>query len=324
MPVAEAPKQPVAEAPKQPPMASFARMLPGSWRVTNPNGTSQTDTWYPGPGDLSLRVETDGTDGSGSPWRELVVLFWHPGRAQVRLLGFNPYARSVAEGHITFAGDSAEAEIVMHQTPGRRDLVQRWSFAGPDNYREALLERRGAGGLGLLAEWDYFRVPTPAAIVRTDPPPTASERLQDLVALVGPTWQARGEWAGGGAFDLQTSFTWIPYADVIHARTTARTESGESKHLLDAYLYHHTGADQLRCLALSDRGGVYEGDVTVHAGGALQLDLKGHEDDRATLHAVRLEFEPDGALRQRVWSLAGDDRTLVLDARHERRERQAE
>ena len=49
---------------------------------------------------------------------------------------------------------------------------------------------------------------------------------------------------------------------------SAPSKDGEPTHLLDAYFYHHTGADALRCLALSNRGGVYEGDLTVLDGGA--------------------------------------------------------
>ncbi len=87
-------------------------------------------------------------------------------------------------------------------------------------------------------------------------------------------------------------------------------------HLLDAYIYHHTGTNKLRCLALSNRGAVYEGDVTVLEGGALQLDLKGYEGDRIVRHVVRLDFEPDGTVRLCVWSLKDADRTLLVDVHH--------
>ena len=91
-------------------------------------------------------------------------------------------------------------------------------------------------------------------------------------------------------------------------------------HLLDAYFYHHTGTNALRCLALSNLGSVYEGDLTVLDGGALQLDLKGYEDDRVVQRVVRLDFEQDGTLRNRVWSLDGGNRTLMLDVHHKKLE----
>ena len=93
-------------------------------------------------------------------------------------------------------------------------------------------------------------------------------------------------------------------------------------HLLDAFFYHHTGTGALRCLALSSRGGVYEGDLTVLEGGALQLDLKGYEGDQVVPRVVRFDLEPDGTLRNRIWSLEGTDRRLLLDVHHERVEPQ--
>jgi hypothetical protein len=61
---------------------------------------------------------------------------------------------------------------------------------------------------------------------------------------------------------------------------------------------------------------VYEGDLTVLDGGALQLDLKGYEGDRVVSHVVRFDFENDGSLRHRVWFLKGTERTLMLDVPH--------
>ena len=81
--------------------------------------------------------------------------------------------------------------------------------------------------------------------------------------------------------------------------TQRLTKDAEPTHLLDAYVYHHTGANALRRLALSNRGGVYEGDITVLDGGALLLDLKGYEGDRVVPHGVRFDFEKDG-----TWAIA--------------------
>jgi len=77
-----------------------------------------------------------------------------------------------------------------------------------------------------------------------------------------------------------------------------------------------------RCLALSAGGSVYDGDVTVLDGGALRLDVTGYEGDQVVLHVARFDFEPDGSLRERVWSLNGNEgnegaeRTLRLDVHH--------
>jgi hypothetical protein len=84
-------------------------------------------------------------------------------------------------------------------------------------------------------------------------------------------------------------------------------------HELEAYFYLPLRTDVMRCLALSSGGAVYEGEVNVLDGGALQLDLKGYEGDRVVAHVVRLEIEKDGTLRQRDWSLEGARRTFRLD-----------
>ena len=141
---------------------------------------------------------------------------------------------------------------------------------------------------------------------------------QPLESLLRHTWEAEGNWADGDALHIQSTFEWIPYADGIYARTVTRNEDGERTHVLDTYFFHHTGTGALRCLALSNRGGVYEGDVTALDGGAVQLELKAYEGDRVIEHVVRFDFEKDGTLRHRDWSVNGAERTLLLDVRHTR------
>jgi hypothetical protein len=298
------------------PMASFARLVPGEWRQTAQSGTSMYHTWHWGPGQHSVRRMTDGAGADGKPWRELQVFYWHPGRKQVRLAGFSPYAGGVSEGTMTFDRDTANAVLDLYQTGRRRKMGLRWSFDGPDKYRDTLLEDTGAG-LMPLVEFEQVRVRTPATPRKLTPDELSKppERLKALDPLLGYTWQAKGEWAAGGAAHVESSFGRVPLADVIYVRVLAPTIGGKPTHLLDAYLYHHTGANTLRCLALSNRGGVYEGEVTA-LDGALQLGLKGYEGDRSVSRLVRLDFEKDGTPLQRVWSLSGADRTLVLDVRH--------
>jgi len=316
------PAQSPAPAEVADPMASFARMIPGEWRVTFQSGTSMFQTWHWGPGKHSMRRMTDGAGAGGEPWRALEVVYWHPGRKQVCLLGLSPFGRGVSEGTIKFEGETADAVFDLYQTGGRRKMVLRWNFDGPDKYREKLLEATGPTGLTPLAEWDHIRSKTLTATrprtVEVSPKP--SKRLKVLEAFLGHTWEARGDEATGNAFHVQSTFEWVPLINAIYARVLAPSKDGEPRHLLDAYFYHHTGTDALRCLALSNRGGVYEGDLTVLDGGALQLDLKGYEGDRVVPHIVRFDFEPDGTLRDRVWSLKGTERTLMLDVHHKKLE----
>jgi hypothetical protein len=300
------------------PMASFARMVPGEWRVTAQSGTSMLHTWHWGPGKHSMRGMTDGSDAAGNPWRQLKVVYWHPGRKQVCLLGLDPFARSVMEGTIKFDGETATGVFDLYQTGGRRNMGLRWAFDGPDKYRETLLEATGPAGLTPLVEWDHVRSKTRIATRprSTEGAPKPSEHLKVLESLLGHTWEARGNWDTENAFHIQSTFERIPIIEAIYARVLAPRKDGEPTHLLDAYFYHHTGANALRCLALSNRGGVYEGDLTVLDGGALQLDLKGYEGDRVVPHVARFDFEQDGTLRHRVWSLNGTERALVLDVHH--------
>jgi hypothetical protein len=306
-------------------MAGFSRLIGGEWRMTAASGTSMFDTWHWGPGRHSVRMLTDGQGADGSPWRALQAVYWHPGDAQVRLLALNPYAESVAEGTITLEGDIADAVFDMHQTGHRRRLRSRWTFTGADTYHDELLEATGTAGYAPLAAWDRVRVvpreekgPAVAAEART---PTA--HLRAFEALLGHTWEAKGEWARGaspGALHVQSTFEWVPLANGVYVRVVAPGKDGGAAHVLDAYVYHHTGAGVVRCLALSAAGGVYEGDVRVLDGGAIEMDLKGYEGERVVSRVVRLDLEADGTARSRVWSVEAGARTLMLDVRSRRLE----
>ena len=294
------------------PMANFSRLVSDEWRVTAQSGKSMFHTWHWGPGNHSIRRMTDGAGAGGEPWRGLMVAYWHSARKQVRLLELSPFARGVGEGTIKFEGETVDADFDLHQTGGLRKLRLRWAFDGRDKLHETLSEATGPARFVTLVELDHVRAKPPAAArPRTVDGAKPSARLKALEPLRGHTWEAKGAWAA------RSSFEWVPLADAIYVRVVAPGKDGE--HLLDAYVYHHTGAKVLRCLALSS-GGVYEGDVSVLDGGALQLDLKGYEGERVETRVVRFDFEKDGPLRQRVWSLKGTERTLLLDVHHKKME----
>ena len=305
------------------PMANFARMVSGEWRMVIATGTSMIDTWHWGPGKHSLRVMTHGFNANaGEPWREVQAFYWHPGQKQVCLLGIEPVRRGVAEGTFQLDAETAVAAFDLHQVGGRRILSRRWVFDGPDKYHEVLLETVDARGPVPLAEWDFVRSRSlsPVRPIAAGEAIKVAERLQVLEPLLGRTWEAKGNWASGAALHVQSTFEWVPFADAIYARVVMPTKDGEPTHLLDAYVYHHTGTGAVRCLALTNRGGVYEGDLTVLDGGALQLDLQGYEGDRVVPRVVRIDFAKDGTLQQRVWSVAGAERTLLLDVQHRKSE----
>jgi hypothetical protein len=295
------------------PMADFARMEAGEWRL----GTIQADTWRWGPGRRSIRVHTVGSDGGGNPWRELVIYYWRPDRGKIHLLSFHPdipgLGRGVGEGTFEFDGETAAASLDLHQPRDRRKLALRWTFGGPDKYHEVLLEDSGVG-LTPLAEWDYARSMEQSESPAPAPgrAPTPSRNIRAFLPLLGQ-WESRED---GGAILARSNFEWMEYLDVVALRVEGASKSDEPEHLLDAYFYHHVGTDELRCLAMSASGGVYEGGVTVLEGRALQLDLTRYEGETGNRRLVRFDFEPDGTLRTREWSVDGSDRALVFDVHH--------
>ena len=299
------------------PMASSARMVGGEWRLTFLSGTSMYTTCHWGPGKHSLRSMTHGFEASGDPWRDLGVAYWHPGRKQLRILGWSPWKKGVSEGEVTVDGEASVAVIDQFETGAHRKLISRSVFDGPDKYHSALFEVVGAGDPSPLAEWDIVRYSTltPIRPLTAQEAGKPSEHLKPLESLLGHSWvttgEAKGERAAGANF--QCTFEWIPLADAIYVCVLAHGKEREPEHLLDAYVFHHTGTGALRCLALSNRGGVYEGDVIALDGGALQFELQGYEGDQVVPHVVRFDFEKDGTLRDRVWYLRGAERTLMLD-----------
>lgn len=294
------------------PMASFARMLPGEWRVTYRSGTSSYDTWHWGPGQHSMRVLTDGLDAAGNPMRGLNVVYWHPGRQQICTLGLE----GLQEGTIRFDGERAEGVTDLFQNGGIRRIRSRWVFDGPDKYRDTILEMVAGKGLEPTNGWDYVRSQTlTEAAPRTDEePPELTARPKFLGPFLGHSWKAKGRWATGELFHVQATVAWIPYAEGIYAHASALEENGAGTHLLDAYIYVHRPTNALRCLALSNTGSVYAGKVIALESAGVQLEVDGDDGERVTSHVVRFDLAPDGTVRDRVWSLEGTERTLFLDA----------
>lgn len=303
------------------PMADFARMIGGEWKMTAQSGTSMCDTWHWGPGHHSMRVVTEGEAADGSPWYALEVVYWHSGLKQIRRLSMHPFipgiGRGVGEGTIVFDGDTSDAVSDLYQSRGPRRLRLLSIFEGPDKYHATLSEATRREHFYFLAEWDYVRV-NASTTKRPSIPKGAhrvSEELKAFEALVGHSWEAKSQGITGDDFHIRSTVEYVPIAEYVYARTVALRDSGESTHILDSYFYHHVGTGTLRCLALSDLGGVHEGDVTLLEGGSLQIDLKSNEGGQSTSQLARFDFEPDGTLRNRVWSLDGADRALMQDIR---------
>ena len=306
------------------PMRHYSQMMPGEWQVTFQSGTSQFERWQWGPGRHSVHAQTYGVDAVGNPWRSLNVMYWHPGHKQIRILGLHPHilgiGKGVSKGTIAFDGKAADGVFDLHQSGPPREVIRkmglRWTFDGPDMYRAKLLENAGKG-LMPLGEWEYVRSKTLSAF-----PPVAeaasklSGRYQVLESFVGHPWEAKGHWVSGKPIHVQSTFEWIPYVEAIHMRTVAHAKDSGPVHILDAYIYFDIGAGALHCLALSDRGGVYEGGVAVLEGRGLRIDLRGYENSDLVSRIVRFDFERNGTLRHRVWAVEDQTRTSMLDVHH--------
>lgn len=309
------------ERPGRDEMRSFERFIGGEWRMTSASGTSMFDRWHWGPGEHSVRVMTDGQAADGRPWRELQAFYWHPGRKQIALLGLSPYKSGVSEGTIVFDGDRAEAIIDLHQTGGLRRVQLQWSFQDRNRYHEALLERIGSGDYEPLTDWIHIRGDTSGArLSAAEDAPPSSGPLRPFGPLLGHRWEGSAPRAGAESLRLESTFEWVPYANGIYERILTLSADGVATHRMDVYIYHHTGRDLLRALALSADGGVYEGDVTVDDAGALVFDLQGYEGDHQILYRASLELEPDGTLRRRLARRVEGTTVAVLDLRMTRAE----
>lgn len=306
-----APAPVVADEPI-PEMAGFGRLVGGEWQVDFPRGDSAFHAWSWGPGKHSVRRRVDGS--AAMPW-SMDVMYWHPGLKQVRVLTMHSeipaIGRGLGEGTFRLVGDKGEGEVELMQPRGVRKLANRWAFDGNDRYHDALLEDNGSG-YGVLAEWDFYRIPTrtvvPASVLQGTPAPRTGA-MKAFDGILGVTWEAKGE------ANTRTTFEWEPSLGIVMARTVTLTAAGEEP-LMDAYFFRDVGSDVVRCLALSSAGCVYEGRLTALTGGGMELDLKGFEGDLTTTNVVRMEVEPDGRLHERAWTVEGGERTLVRDVFH--------
>jgi hypothetical protein len=327
------------------PMLPFEMMIGGRWKMTAQSGTSMFDTWHWGPGRRSLRVMTDGQSADGRPWRSVSVYYWHPGLTEIRTLGLQPVFRGINEGSITFDGQRAEGFSQLHQTGGTREMGLRWTFEGKDKYRDELLEN-GPEGYYVMNKWERFRVGVADAAgggvsegkdartalgagegvldARAGATPGLSALMEPFGTLLGRrrerTWEFAAVGQHAGAPRSRTTFEYVPYADAIYGRVDEISTSGAASHSMDVYLYHHTSARVLRCLAVGVDGRgeavVYEGVVKKGDGEDLVLELRssGAEGDKR-IH-MRVEFDGAGGARLLGWRSDGERLEQIVDARY--------
>jgi hypothetical protein len=265
---------------------------------------------------------THAAEAGPNPWAGEVV-YWHPEHAEIRCLSLHgdipAVGRGVAGGTIRFEGEITVATIGLDQPRGPRKLGQRQIFAGPDEYREVLLEDSGSG-FQQLAAWDFVRVPArSAADVRAAEKtrPALPEAWRAFEPLVNTAWEAHVDAPTVMPARVRSRFEWNADLETLCVQITRHMAAGLPSESIDAYVYRDVATPALRCLALSDLRGVHEGSATVLDDGAIELELKGYDGERVVSRVVRLEIEPGAQLRARCWTVAGSVRTLALDVRHE-------
>jgi hypothetical protein len=308
-------------------MEPFSCFIGGRWKMTALAGTDTYDMWHWGPGRNSIRSMSHGMLPSGEPWGTMTAYYWHPSRKEIRTLGVCSVWRGVSEGTMTFDGSKAEGAFDLHQTGGTRNMGHRWTFDGPDTFHDQLLEK-GPRGYEVMVEWDRHRV----AVASVDEPAVPKNLLLDvrpssllrpLDTLPGNAWQTQAQKGAAepmpaSDLPLRTTFEYVPYVDAIYGHVQTFDPDGTPSHAIDLYLYHHTGARVLRCLALANSndgdGIVYEGDITPKDNGRwLRIDLRAHRSSSVSAIEARIDFEPPGSVRFRAWSTEGKERTLIFD-----------
>ena len=317
--------QPVAKTSVR--MEPFSGFIGGRWKMTTLAGTDTYDTWHWGPERNSIRSMSRGMLPNGEPWGTMTAYYWHPGRKEIRTLGVGSVLRGVSEGTMTFDGRKTEGAFDLFQTGATRNLGLRWTFDGLDTFHDQLLEK-GPRSFEVMVEWDRHRV----AVASVDEPAVPKNLLLDvrlssllgpLATLLGNAWQTQAQKGAAepmpaSDLSLRTTFEYVPYVDAIYGRVETLDPGGTPSHAMDLYLYHHTDARVLRCLAVANSndgdGIVYEGDITpVDNGRWLRLDLRAHRSSGVSVIEVRIDFEPPGGARFRAWSTEGKERNLLFD-----------
>lgn len=282
------------------PMAGLERLTGGEWTVTFASGQKASHAFEWGPGRYSLRKVAGWASPDGEWGGE--VMYWDSGAARIRVLTMHPdipaVGRGVGSGTTQVRGDVLEGLVELHQPRGRRNLLDRVTFTGPDSYINALLEASGPAGYEPLAEWTFTRrwergerVQKPDAAA----PPSLPGRLAGLEPFVGRTWDA-----ADGARRFRSEVRWAGALEAVLVRTV----DARGVLCLDAYVYRDVQFGEVRCLALTRTGGVYEGRLSLNEGGAVEFEMTGRAPGVSApgLIRARVETRAEGKPRFRVWS----------------------
>ncbi len=321
---------PTTESPVPAPLAPFARMIGGEWRVTFASGTTQFDRWRWGPGRHSIISETFGTDAEAKPWRVLTVYFVEPGSDAVRVVSSHPPAgelgRGMSSGTAVMRDASMTARTMLRQS-GRpdhsRSIETLWDFRGPDAYRSALAEDGGRGFEEMVA-WEYTR-----SRALSEMPAIADDAAQPAGALsflastVAHRWQAdvmpASEVANDIGASMRTDLSVIPYLQAIHAQVTEIPTSAGLGSSIEAFVLQPVDRGPYRVLVLTASGCVGEGTVTITDDRSLDCSLEVVRGKDTLRRRLRVTLEPGDTMRTQVWSADSEPGALLADLLHRHR-----
>jgi hypothetical protein len=287
-------------------IAPLAPMVGGTWWTSFPDGRRQAERWHLGPGGSSLRVDSYGNASGERTCGVVRVFYWHPAEQRLRLRAFLRGGR-IVEGPVQRDDDGVLAETVL-AAPGAADraLVWQWTQEAADEARLWLAEGR-APLWRPMTDWRAHRVASedvhdPSIV---DGSPSLPPVLRAFAPMVGPRWQV----LRGGEVARTTRFRAVPYAEIVHVRTTIGAgEGGEPE--AELYVYVAPRGAPVQALLLLADGTVGEGAVTTMPGGAVRLDLECDGPRGAGSFQVELEVR-DGSLQQRVVPGAGVTSQIV-------------
>lgn len=294
---------PAASAPDAAALAAIAPLAPmvgGTWWTSFPDGRRQAERWHLGPGGSSLRVDSYGNASGERTCGVVRVFYWHPVEQRLCLRAFLRGAR-IVEGPVQRDGYGVLADTVL-AAPGAADraLVWQWTQEAADHARLWLAEGDARSRVP-MTDWRAHRVASeeirdPSIV---DGSPSLPPALRAFTPLVGPRWQA----LRGDEVARTTRFRAVPFAEIVHARTTTGAgEGGEPE--AELYVYAAPRGVPLQALLLLADGTVGEGAVTTMPSGEVRLDLDCHGPRGSGSFQVELEVR-DGLLQQRVVRVGG-------------------
>ncbi|MFG0258992.1 MAG: hypothetical protein ACF8LK_01460 [Phycisphaerales bacterium JB041] len=304
-----------AETPD--PLASLAHLVNGAWRLGIGSEYFQLDTWRWGPGGHSLLGDTTNSKGDGETTSGVRrVLYWHPGEQQLRQLAFSR-GGLLWESPLKIGTNPASFDgTLFYPNEPTRSLQVHWVFDTPDSYASTLTETLpDRADPVFLARWEYARQGPDESPKRPDaaPEPKPARYLSALTPFIGRAWNAAFDRPESDPFNTELTLARIPHTEAVYARITAA--GTDPTPLLDAYCFYHPKTRDLRCLALSRDGSLYEGTVRELANSRLQCTLTHITDDageaaHSTPLVITLELATDGSLHARSATPDGTERTV--------------